>query len=468
MPGHLPERPPLDLRQDGHIWTVEPYRGEKHSGPPLATEASRLDAVREARRIMDERRHPCLLEWQSEDSVCNLYWNPLFETLQVEHDELLDAWVVTTPSSAVSLATGDELSPTIEQAKSIQRRCHFKKLRVHDSDGNASGTREHRFLRHRITDTGVKFNEKAVESPPDVDHPPADEAPADAASPAADTPANPGQLAIQVPDITDIEVVDTSGVLNHFRTPWNGDTSGQRQTKTGGETLVDVLALPSAYASEKTIAGFKTQLQRWIAADSHDHIATVYEWGMSPTPTVAFATGTPLSARSPFDLDREARLAIISQLAKAVKAWPCEPAAPGIAPESVYLVDAADSLAPREGTPQVLLTRCGIERRLRNALGNRYVTPFVAPEQLQGRVHPTTAVYQLAALAYWLLCERPPVEAEPLDRAILTGQIRDPQIEHPSGIKRVLLTGLANKPADRYDSITDFQQKVSTLRGRSS
>lgn len=458
MPAELPERPPLDLRKDGHIWTVEPYRGGNRSGSTLASHASRLDAIGEARDIMDDRRHPCLLEWQSEDSVCNLYWNPLFETLQVEHDELLDAWVVTTPDSAVALTTGTAFRPVVDQAKSIQRRCHFKKLRVYDGDGSARGTREHRFLKHRITDSGVKFNRKAIESPPDVDRAPADESTAEKTSPLADAPASPGQLAIQVPDITDVDVVDTGGLLNHFRTPWDGDEAGGHRGRDN-EPTADILALAPEYASDETVAAFKTQLQRWFAADSHDHVATVYEWGLSPTPTVAFATGTPLSAWSPFDLDRKGRLGIVSQLAEAVEAWPREDAVPGITPESVYVhPDSGDAPTADSDTPQVFLTRCGLEWRLREAVGDRHVTPFVAPEQLQGRVRSTTAVYQVAALAYWLLCERPPIEAKPLDRAILTGQIREPQFGGDGRCDDVLLKGLANDPADRYGSVIEIQQ----------
>jgi len=459
MPAELPERPPLNLRKDGHIWIVEPYRGGGYSGERLASHASRFDAIREARDRMDKRRHPCLLEWQSENSVRNLYWNPLFETLQVEHDELLDAWVVTTPDSAVGLATGQSFRPVVNQAKSIQRRCHFRKLRVHDGDGNTRGTRKHRFLRHRIADSGVKFNRKAVESPPDVDRTPTDGETSEDTPPSADAPASPGQLAIQVPDITDVEVVDTGGVLNHFRTPWDGD--GASTHRGGGEPTAEVLALAPEHASEGTIEAFKTQLQRWLAVDSHDHVATVYDWGLSPTPTVAFGTGTPLSAWSPFDLDREARLGIVSQLTEVVESWPREDAAPGIAPESVYVHPDAGGAPTDGGAPRVLLTHCGLKWRLREVVGDRHVTPFVAPEQLQGRVHSTTAVYQVAALAYWLLCERPPIEAKPLDRAILTGQVREPQLNRDGKLGEVVLGGLANDPADRYDGVAGFRSDIS-------
>lgn len=458
MSGKLPERPPLQIFQDGYLWVVAEYQGGDQTGETRSTHETRFEALRAAKAKIDNERYPCLIEWESTDNVRELYWNPLFETLLVEYDELLNSWVVTPAESTVALATNRAFEPTKDQAKTIQRRYHFKSLCLHSKAGTLLDTRDHRFLRYRIADPDVRFDSAVVESPPDVDPLDSETQPDDDSEPTQARPTRPGRLAVSIPDVTDVEVITTEGVLHRFRTRWEDDQPAE------------IIALAPAYVDdEQAIEAFKTQLERWMGANTHDNVATIYDWGIDPTPSVAFAAGTSLAEIPPFELDLRSRLTLVKQVASGAKALcSSDETAPGVNPEFLSIPEGTeasfesdlntDADTDAEGLPTVSVEGCGIDWRVHEALDKEYVTPFVSPEQLKGKVTATTAVYQVAALAYWLLCEQPPVEATPLDRAILTGQIQRPETLNDENhqLASVLMQGLASSPQERYQSLSEL------------
>ncbi|WP_276278238.1 protein kinase family protein [Haloarcula regularis] len=85
------------------------------------------------------------------------------------------------------------------------------------------------------------------------------------------------------------------------------------------------------------------------------------------------------------------------------------------------------------------------------------------PEQLDGETTPTTGTYQLGALAYRLLVDRAPFEADvDLAAAIREGDLTPPgQVNQAaSPLDDVLARAMEPEPRDRYTSATAFRDRL--------
>ena len=91
MEQEVPRRQPLELIKQGSLWVVEDYRKGSRRG---------------------ETRHPCIVRWDSPRSVGALYWNPLFETLEVRRDELVGGWSVVPEAGTCAMT----VAPSREDA----------------------------------------------------------------------------------------------------------------------------------------------------------------------------------------------------------------------------------------------------------------------------------------------------------------------------------------------------------------
>jgi hypothetical protein len=439
----LPQQPPLELVHQGRVWTVAEYRQGRRDGTTFSSHETQIDAVRAAKSKMERDGHPCVLRWESHDSVQNVYWNPLFEYLDIAYDELVRAWTVVPAGGTCAIESAQSREDACVIGKRLQREYDFKHLRAYDRSRESHEMREHRFLRHNITDTGVRFDRSALDSTPAPEQ--ADESQddsEDAPEIARTGPATPGRLGVSIPDVTQVEFVDTDGVVNKYETPWGDGTRAQ------------IIAVSRKYADHEAVSeSVAARIDVWRVADENDHVATVHESGTDPAPWLAYHSGEYGLDDIGLDLSINDRASVLESIAGACTAVPAEDCY-GIRPVNVRLRD--------EGGWQVTVANWGLEWAVSTALSQTHATPFTAPEQVGGETTPQTAVYQLAAVAYWLLCEQYPVEGEPLAQAIQAGQSTPPETISavPAAVEPVLSRGLTTDPGGRHGSVHELTHEL--------
>jgi hypothetical protein len=445
----LPQRPPLEIVEQGRVWLVKTYHGNDKSGEIFTTHDSQIDAVRSTKTKMEADAHPCALRWDSARSVGNLYWNPLFKRLEVRYDELLDTWTIVPSEGTCAIDSRRHRDDACERAKEVQYTYNFKHLRVYDESDSQFDEREHRFLRRGITRSGVRFDPSALDRPSDTAGDPTEgDGTADADEEEEDyvSPASPGQLGASIPDVTKVEFIDTDGVLNRYATPW------------GDGTRAEIVAVSQKYADNQQVrAAFETWLPRWQAVDDNPTVATIYESGSEPVPWVAYQVGDSTLAEVGTDLPVDRRLSLLNQVCTALDAVATasgEPACAG-SPHWIYVHTAGSE-------ERAAVSQFGIEWDVQYAVGEDTPTLFTAPEQIDGRLTATTAVYHVGAIAYSLLCESPPTAAD-IDRAVIkSGDIPParPVSGVPDSAGTVIDRALRPTPTERYDSVKAFRRAL--------
>lgn len=449
----IPRQPPVEIVEQGRVWLVEEYHRGPTEGEVFSTHDSQIDAVRAAKAKMEGDRHPCALRWDSSRSVGNLYWNPLFECLEVRYDELLEGWTILPTQGTCAMAICEDRQAACEQAKQVQHGYNFKHLRAYDRSASEYEEREHRFLRHDITSSGVTFDPSAFTRPTETDETPSgdDERPTDTESDEAHVrPASPGQLGASVPDVTKVEFIEADGILHRYATPW------------GDGTNAEILAVSQKYADNSQICmAFETFLSRWRDVDSHPNVATVYESGTDPVPWVTYqVSGQTLDAVGT-DLPVENRVSALTQIGDALTTVATVDDDPvcGMRPEWIYVHEA--------GTDErVTIAQMGLEWAVQRGGGIHEPTPYTAPEQLDGKLTQTTAVYQFGAVAYYLLCESPPItRADDVGQVIRAGDIPParPVAAVSPDTGAIIDRCLETDPARRYDSVTTVCQALQSV-----
>ncbi|WP_302081703.1 hypothetical protein [Salinibaculum rarum] len=452
----IPQRPPLEIVKQGHVWVVEAYRRGTRKGKTFSTHDSQIDAVRAAKTKMDENRHPCALRWESANSVRNLYWNPLFECLEVRYDELLEGWTIVPERGTCALAVCSSREEACKQAKQSQHDYDFRYLHAYDATGREFEEREHRFLQYDITASGVTFDPTAIEQPAVPDDP-AEEPDETDGETGDDTetyvgPASPGQLGASIPDVTEVQFVDTDGILHRYATPW------------GDGTDAEILAVSRKHVDVPDVReSFEARLSQWRSADHHPSVATVHESGTDPAQWAAYQAGDHTLAATGTDFPVETRLSILGQVIDAVDAVDAASTAPvcGIHPERIHVQSGGT-----ERDWYATVADWGIEWAVQRAVDAEqtdHVTPFTAPEQVDGRLTATTAVYQVGALAYWLLCESSPVPDDTATaRAVREGAVppAQPVSSAPRGAAVAIDRALEANPNDRYRSVASFRRDL--------
>ena len=436
----IPKRPPLEIIEEGRVWSVAAYDRGAHDSTTYSTHDTQMEALRAAKERLDADTHPCVVRWESPESVRNLYWNPAFERLDVRYDPLVDAWTAVPEGGTCAVAVLGARDAAAERGKALQREYDFKRLRVFDRRGVQRDERDHRFLRHDITASGVRFDRSTVEREdrPEVDVDEDDDEGTEAITSVG--PATPGSLGVSVPDITQVEFVDTDGICNQYETPW------------GDGTRATIVAVSQKFADHETVRErFRAHLDRWRAVDDAETVATVHESGDDPTPWVAYQSGDRGLDDVGMELSLNDRLRALGDVVSAVAATSDPHRVCGIEPRNVRVREVG-------GSRRVAVANWGIRWAATVAVARDYVTPFTAPEQLAGDLADTTAVYGVGALAYWLLCEATPVAPEDA-QAIRTGNLRPPETitAVPSSVEPVLERALATDPTERYGSVQAFQ-----------
>lgn len=448
MDEDIPAEPPLEIVKQGRLWVIEEYRLGLRDGTVYSSHDTQMEAVRRAKAKMDEDNHPCTVRWESEDSVQNVYWNPLFEALEVRYDEFFDEWTVIPAEGTMALKRAHRRETAFELGKQLQRECNFKYLRVFDRRGEHYEEREHRFLRHNITDSGVRFDREKLAPVSGSDE--SDDEKAAASDIEVTQPATPSTLGVSVPDVTRVEFVDTDGVIHRYASPW------------GDGTYAEIIALSQKYGThEQAREAFQLQLDIWQKSDNGSHVASIYETGMEPTPWVAYRSSKHSLGTLGMDLPLSDRQRLVEDLVAAVETVSIEQSQLcGIRPTNIGLRDSGKRW-------RLAVANWGIEWETCRAVSIDHVTPFTTPEQLGGELADTTAVYQVAAVAYWLLCESLPVpenlDEETMRRTIMTGDLTPPKTIRavPPAVEPILETALSTDPDDRYDTVTVFYEQLT-------
>lgn len=443
MEPDVPKRPPLEIIKQGSLFVVEQYRQGARTGKTFVSHDTQMSALRYAKSKMESDCHPCIVRWDSQDSVGGLYWNPLFEYLTVRYDDMVEAWAVVPRGGTCAMTAADSRSEAADRARELQRVYDFKHLRVYDAHGEKCEERDHRFLRYDITNSGVRFDSDAVSSPPEPVEPDTNEDPEQAAtSTDIDTvgPATPGQLGASIPDVTKVEFVDTDGAVNRYATPWEGGTRAE------------ILAVSSKHATHQGVRDAVAEIrERWATVDDRPHVASVYESGTDPTPWVAYRVGNHTLADIGTELPGRSRLEILGQVADAVQTVDSGSMPTcGIRPRNVHLLE-------QDGGRRATVANWGLEWAVREAVGLDHSGPFLAPEQEGGHRSPTTAVYQFGVVGHWLLCEQMPPEAP----SPQPGQLPSPVKDFPSSVTAILAQSLAADPADRYESVPALYRSLA-------
>ena len=446
MQPEVPRNPPLEIVKQRSLWVVEEFRQGARTGRTFASHDTRMGALRYAKSKMDADRHPCIVRWDAPESVGGLYWNPLFDCLVVEHDELVDGWTVVPEAGTAAMTVADSRAEAAERGKKLQRLYDFKHLHVYDGRGEQYEARDHRFLRYDITRSGVRFDAEAVAGEPEPEEPtstPESDRQAGPSDVGQVGPASPSQLGASIPDVTKVEFTDTDGAVHRYSTPWAGGTRAQ------------IITLSRKHADDDGVAdAFAEVFARWREHDDSPHVASIYESGTDPTSWVAYRVGEHTLADIGTDLPARSRVEILGDVVDAagtvggVSTPVC-----GLAPENVHLLE-------NDGERRATVGNWGIEWAVRDVVGLAHAGPFTAPEQHSGDVAASTDVYQLGAIAYWLFFERTPPESP----SPQPGGMPRPVSGVSTGVRSVVARALRADPGERYGSVEAFYRALVDAR----
>lgn len=445
-----PCRPPLEIIQDGSVWLLQEFQIEQDNPAAFDTFSARIDAMRAAQDKMEDDCHPCLLRWDDHNSVGALYWNELFEELHLTYSDLLDAWVLVPGADHFVFQSGDSLEQMQTAARAIQRLYDFKQLIFSDRTGTEQDSRDHRFIRHNIAASGVRFDRDrpiGTVSPPPMDD--ADED--DDQQERSVTPAS--TLMAAIPDLTDLEELDDTGPVLEYRATWES-----------GELARISLLDTELTGNRDVVKEFTDVINDWERLGDLENVASVFEVGPSPAAWIAYHAGDGSLDSCLDELSRRQRLQLLTDVATAVETAHAH----GIqrtelTPERIRLHSGEDDL-------RATLAGWGLERAVATAAGESLVTPYTAPEQLTGTIAQTTAIYQLGAVAYHLICDTQPFsDATTLPTAIRSADLTPPSsaTDVSTSVDTVLRRAMKPTPEERYSSPSTFTDRLLSALGYS-
>lgn len=154
----VPEKPPIEIIQDGDVWSIRTHPDESVPAEVFSSYSRQIDAVDAAKAKMEKGHHPCTLRWEGPQNVADIYWNPFFETLEARYDRILGRWTLVPAQGTCKMGSAQSRKAVCKKGKAAQYAHNFKHLRIYDSGNNRFEERDHRFLRHNITSSSVRYD----------------------------------------------------------------------------------------------------------------------------------------------------------------------------------------------------------------------------------------------------------------------------------------------------------------------
>ncbi|MFB6084132.1 MAG: hypothetical protein ABEJ94_07805 [Halorientalis sp.] len=455
------KRPLEAIERDGE-WIVREYvRSADAVGDGVVTFGTydtRIDAMRDGQRVLKRRRHPCLLRWDTDRSVGGLYWNPVFETLAVEYSGLLKSWVVTAKDDHFVFQTASSTDGAYQLGKLVLEQYDFRSVEFYTRGGQFETEREHRFLRHDIAKSGVRFKRGQLPESVERPAPPPGES-ADEEADASDDESGGvtevmNTLASVIPDIAKLEALDVDGAVYRYRTPWDG-------------ARAHVWILNPEHQDHRTLTHvFGDAIDDWRALSGHEAVATVHEAGDEPATWIVFdASGDPLADYRETASLRE-RVEILSALGSAVTAAQRRGVhRTDLEPGRIRVGGEDDSeRAASDSSVTASISGLGLRRRVSEALDRYDASRYMAPEQLRQEATSTTPVYRLGAVAYWLLTGTEPYhKRQDFTIAIRNADLTPPHelADLPADASECLLKATHDDPDSRYRTGTAFVEALA-------
>ncbi|WP_299267555.1 hypothetical protein [Halorientalis sp.] len=468
------KRPLEAIERDGE-WVVREYyqqtENAKTGVATFGTYDSRIDAMRDGQRVLKRRRHPCLLRWDTERSVGGLYWNPTFETLAVEYSALLNSWVVTARDDHFVFQSSTSTESAYQLGKLVLEEYDFKTVEFYTRDGQVETEREHRFLRHDIVKSGVRFERGQL--PTSVEHPapPPDESERTESESDDDTGEGATEvmntLASVIPDITKLVALDVDGPVYRYRTPWDGDQA-------------HVLILNPEHQDHRTLRHvFGDAVELWQKLAAHDCVATIHETGADPATWVVFDAADTTLAEFRENVSTQEQVRVLSALGSAVTAaqrrgihrTDLEPGR--IRVGTTDSPDAGQGSLRSDGSDpelSVSVSGLGLQRRVSETVNQYDASRYMAPEQLRQEATTTTPVYRLGAVAYWLLTGTEPFHRrQDFTTAVRHADLTPPHelAQLPSSVSDCIGKAMHSEPGARYHTGTAFVRALVDQFGTS-
>jgi len=155
--GLPPCNSPIEVIEGDNRYFVREYKRKPSEATVFSTHDRRMTAMRAASNKLTADHHPCTLRWDTHDSVGEIYWNEHFEELRVEYSPFLEAWLVVPRADNFAFASAPNVKRAYKYGKQIQQQYDFQELKVCSQRGQVEKVVEHRFIRHSLTKSGVKF-----------------------------------------------------------------------------------------------------------------------------------------------------------------------------------------------------------------------------------------------------------------------------------------------------------------------
>ncbi|ESS08751.1 MAG: hypothetical protein A07HN63_01662 [uncultured archaeon A07HN63] len=117
---HAPPREqPLEVIETDRGYVLREFRREPDEATVYSVHEDRMKAMAAASDRLEATHHPCILRWDSEDSVGEIYWDDTFDTARVEYSRTLKRWVVVPEHEHYVFASTHD----VKQATSTANRC---------------------------------------------------------------------------------------------------------------------------------------------------------------------------------------------------------------------------------------------------------------------------------------------------------------------------------------------------------
>ncbi|HJT58697.1 MAG TPA: protein kinase [Ktedonobacteraceae bacterium] len=205
---------------------------------------------------------------------------------------------------------------------------------------------------------------------------------------------------------------------------------------------------------------------RTLASLTHPHIVRVFDFAVengTPFLVMEYAVSGTLRQRHPLEtrLPTETVISYIRQIASALQyAHDQRLVHRDIKPENMLVGSAGEILMSDFG---LALPASHSLDQSTQAIGPALVgtTPYMAPEQLQGRPQPASDQYALGVVVYeWLSGKRPfygtAIEIAMQHISVPAPALRDQVPSISASISEVVMRALAKDPQQRYASVQDF------------